>query len=228
MIKAQILSRSLPSIPFRLVVDCYVCDAEWIVDRHRGDWRFAPPRIIFHPMAPADAEEYLSALMNVRTIQDVQVFLSRYGNPFPYLPSENHPPVKQRITLMAGLEKKYWDMPPLRSSFYWKELLSLQRALQELAQSEKPELPKKLSGLSVELIVSDGKLIAECHEMSGARACFAQLCFAKLRETTFNWCARADCGRFFAHTNRHAKKYCSPECAHLVAVRNSRRKKEVR
>ena len=113
-----------------------------------------------------------------------------------------------------------------RSYFYWKELIGLQKALQELAQAKDPELPKRLSNMTVELFVLDGKLVAECYEEIGARACFAELCFEKLQGTTFGWCARADCGQFFQHTSRHARKYCSPECAHLVAVRNSRKKKE--
>jgi hypothetical protein len=35
-------------------------------------------------------------------------------------------------------------------------------------------------------------------------------------------CARPDCGIVFAANNRHKRKYCSWDCAHLVAVRKSR------
>jgi hypothetical protein len=35
-------------------------------------------------------------------------------------------------------------------------------------------------------------------------------------------CARPDCGVVFAANNRHRRKYCTWDCAHLVAVRKSR------
>ena len=35
-------------------------------------------------------------------------------------------------------------------------------------------------------------------------------------------CARPDCGIVFTANNRHKRKYCSWDCAHLVAVRKSR------
>ena len=45
-----------------------------------------------------------------------------------------------------------------------------------------------------------------------------------LRGATFRFCARLDCGRQFLLESRHAKKYCSYDCAHLEAVRRSRAK----
>ena len=38
----------------------------------------------------------------------------------------------------------------------------------------------------------------------------------------FRWCARPDCNQMFRKETGHDKIYCSPECAHLTAVRASR------
>lgn len=38
-------------------------------------------------------------------------------------------------------------------------------------------------------------------------------------------CHRQDCGVVFNHESDHQRKYCSPACAHLVAVRNERKRK---
>lgn len=38
----------------------------------------------------------------------------------------------------------------------------------------------------------------------------------------FKCCTRRDCGRPFAIKSQHERKYCSPQCAHLEAVRRSR------
>lgn len=45
----------------------------------------------------------------------------------------------------------------------------------------------------------------------------------KLRKIHFRECKRQDCGKVFARLSKHRKVFCSPECAHLVVVRNSRK-----
>ena len=45
-----------------------------------------------------------------------------------------------------------------------------------------------------------------------------------LKQTKFKICARTDCGQPFKAESQHDKKFCSQKCAHLEAVRRSRRK----
>ena len=47
-----------------------------------------------------------------------------------------------------------------------------------------------------------------------------------LRGAKFGVCARHDCPQFFEITSRHKRKYCSPECAHLIAVRRLRKRRK--
>jgi hypothetical protein len=45
-----------------------------------------------------------------------------------------------------------------------------------------------------------------------------------VRKIKTDFCRRKDCGKPFKLTSLHKRKYCSPECAHLVSVRNSRKR----
>jgi hypothetical protein len=54
----------------------------------------------------------------------------------------------------------------------------------------------------------------------------ATLFLDKVLGAEYGVCERPDCPqRFFQITSRHSRKYCTPECAHLMAVRNSRKPK---
>jgi hypothetical protein len=43
-----------------------------------------------------------------------------------------------------------------------------------------------------------------------------------MRQAQFGFCARPDCRRQFELKSRHKRKYCSPDCGHVMAVRESR------
>ena len=43
-----------------------------------------------------------------------------------------------------------------------------------------------------------------------------------LKGAQFGVCARRDCNTIFEFRSGHARKFCTPECAHLMAVRKSR------
>jgi hypothetical protein len=47
----------------------------------------------------------------------------------------------------------------------------------------------------------------------------------KLANVKASLCNRPDCTRVFKHESRHERKFCSPECAHLEAVRKHRSEK---
>jgi hypothetical protein len=55
-------------------------------------------------------------------------------------------------------------------------------------------------------------------------AFLATVCVNHLRGDRYDFCARKDCGKVFKWESAHKRKYCCPECAHLVAVRKSRKK----
>jgi hypothetical protein len=46
-----------------------------------------------------------------------------------------------------------------------------------------------------------------------------------LNESRFKICARPDCGQPFKVESKHERKFCSRSCAHIEAVRRSRREK---
>jgi hypothetical protein len=49
---------------------------------------------------------------------------------------------------------------------------------------------------------------------------------ALLRHAKFKSCARKDCGIPFPSLSGHNQIYCSPECAHVVAQRELRKRKK--
>jgi len=56
-------------------------------------------------------------------------------------------------------------------------------------------------------------------------AIIAAIYLEKLANVKSSMCHRLDCGVVFNHESRHQRKYCTPDCAHLEAVRMSRLRK---
>ena len=56
-------------------------------------------------------------------------------------------------------------------------------------------------------------------------AILAAIYLDKLANVKSSMCHRPDCGVVFNHESGHQRKYCTPDCAHLVAVRNERKRK---
>ena len=56
-------------------------------------------------------------------------------------------------------------------------------------------------------------------------AIMAAIFLDKLANVKSSMCHRPDCGVVFNHESGHERKYCTQECAHLVAVRNDRKRK---
>jgi hypothetical protein len=56
-------------------------------------------------------------------------------------------------------------------------------------------------------------------------AIIAAIYLDKLANVKSSTCHRPDCGVVFNHESGHQRKYCTSDCAHLVAVRNDRKRK---
>ena len=62
-----------------------------------------------------------------------------------------------------------------------------------------------------------------CDGIRGAT--MAAIFLDKLAKVRSSMCDRPDCGVVFNHESGHKRKYCSPDCAHLEAVRRNRARK---
>jgi hypothetical protein len=62
-----------------------------------------------------------------------------------------------------------------------------------------------------------------CHSVRDA--ILAAVYLDKLANIRSSMCHRPDCGIVFNHKSKHKRIYCSSDCAHLEAVRNSRKQK---
>jgi hypothetical protein len=194
------MPRALPSIPLRLLFTHYEYPKPWIMQRVKGNVRFFPPDIEQHKDATVDAADYLKLLMDIRNAEDAHQFVNRYGAPCE----------------VGHDGARYVSL---------REIRDLQSHLKVFAKSPTEALLSRLHGLWMVFRFETGNLTAVCNEVNPAMTCFAQLFFEKQAGTEFGWCERHDCGRFFRCKSKHKRKYCSPECAHLVAVRKSRVKK---
>jgi hypothetical protein len=163
-----------------------------------------------------DGREYLEAFMAVREPEDALTFVNRFGDPS-----------------MSGLGAiTFRD---------FKDLQNMVRIATRTPLSEWPPKDLSIESAGVRYLVSPemgGHLVLNpwrlelrwdmtppvlVHQTyAGIEACCAQVFFEKLSGVEFRWCARADCGTMFRKETGHDKIYCTPDCAHLAAVRASR------
>lgn len=127
-----------------------------------------------------------------------------------------------------------WEIKakPLR----WTLLLHMQAFLKRALTTEPQEfwepiplylqLPKSFH---LELAAPEEKsptVFAPC--MDVCEAIKTSIVLDRLARGIWKICARPDCGAVFPQTSRRTKLYCSYDCAHLQAVRNSNIEKEKR
>jgi hypothetical protein len=171
--------------------------------------------------------------MQVANAADMHRFLNEYGDPGSH--SKVHFSKSFAGQTVAGIKLKDYIMhfSKDRGHMDFSQFVELQRVLRragELSVEQWSKLPPwfHINSLKVDLNFEEGRLTGECI-VPGVLACAAQLFVEKLSGTRYGWCARSDCnGKWFRHESNHARKYCSPECAHLVAVRASRERKQPR
>jgi hypothetical protein len=173
-----------------------------------------------------DSFEARKAFLAVKTIDEALRFFEYYG-PLQYK--------KPR----EGGSKKDRSLEP--ETVRWSQFLSVQAdfhlaLMAEGIPSERAALYRFVFGQP--LIVEVGfRAVQPDTNLRGARTdeiddaaitpCFDVIDALRAtiflsRRQGFRWrrCARPDCANLFEHTTKHQRLYCSPECAHLQAVRS--------
>jgi len=110
----------------------------------------------------------------------------------------------------------------------WYELL---RMAMTIPMNEWPSLGSKfparkmnilLQPLPIKLEWIEGKPVGTMILRTLIDAVIASIQIDKLRGAEFRYCARPDCKKPFQIESRHERIYCSTDCAHYMAVKNSR------
>jgi hypothetical protein len=114
----------------------------------------------------------------------------------------------------------------------WYQLL---RAALTMPLDQWPSLAKKfpsrkvnklLQPLPLKLQWREGKPVGTVTLRSFIDTIVASIQIDKLRGAEFRYCARSDCTEPFQVESRHERIYCSTDCAHYMAVKNSRARAE--
>jgi hypothetical protein len=111
----------------------------------------------------------------------------------------------------AALKKRFGSPPVAASEEIHKYIYAWQTATFN-------ELPMHIEWDS-------GRPFAVVETVTGWEMIIATIHLDLLRGARFGICKRKDCGISFPKLSKHEKKYCSVKCAHLVAVRKSRKPK---
>ncbi len=224
----------LPTFPVQVLAECRVHEHPWRKEDVSQDVRFRPPWSGASWPERFDGREYLDAVMRVATPEHMLRFLNEYGDPG----SHSTVPVSKRVPMagFAGEKPKDVLMTSYKSRGYmdFSQFQEMQQVLRKAA-----ELPVEkwedasirwfnVGRLKVQLDFEEGHLTGECVVDPGVAACAAQLFFEKLSGAEYAWCARSDCNKFFRLESKHSRKFCLPDCAHVVAVRASRDRKQRR
>jgi hypothetical protein len=79
-----------------------------------------------------------------------------------------------------------------------------------------------LQPLPIKLEWREGKPVGTMILRTVIDAVVASIQIDKLLGAEFRYCARPDCKKPFQIESRHQRIYCSTDCAHYMAVKNSR------
>jgi CGNR zinc finger protein len=132
------------------------------------------------------------------------------------------------------------DYRPLREEEIWviqgilqKELLKPRAAAparpsDDWSWSFADTIRKRISAYELNVVIrlQDGELVGLMQESTTLDAILCTIVVDRVRKFRFKICARSECGKIYELTSRHRRKYCSFDCAHLVAVRSSRARLE--
>jgi hypothetical protein len=208
----------IPSAPLT-VSKMNVGHYTWVMrpDKNRADMILS--RVALLPgTGPSafDGREYLEAFMAVGEPEDALTFLNRFGcpavNDFGEITFSEFRTLQNVVRTAALTPLSEW--PPKDLSVEREDMTYM--VVHERGASFHVN-PWRLS------LRWDMTPFAFVHETYiGIEACCAQVFFEKLSGVEFRWCARPDCNEMFRKQTGHDKIYCTPECAHLAAVRASR------
>lgn len=227
----QIQIHKLPTFPVLILAECRVFDRPWVREELSQDVRFRLPRS-YWLTERVEGREYLDSVMRVASPEDMHLFLEKYGDPGSHSTVAVSKLVPQQV--LAGIKPQNVLMTTYKDREYmdFSQFRELRQELQRAARLPIEKWHKlhwmNINGLRVDLNFEEGHLTGECVIASGVRACAAQLFLEKLSGAEYGWCARPDCNKFFRLESKHFRKYCSQDCAHVVAVRTSRERKQQR
>ncbi len=202
-------------------------------DKNRADMVLRRVKLLPGTGPPSfDGSEYLEAFMAVRKPEDALTFVNRFGCPsltyFDFITFSEFKDLQNMVRTAARTPLSEWPQEDL--SWPPKDHPLFEQS--DMTQMVVPAvLPHSGGGYGGFIGVNPWRLelrwdmtpFAFVHEAtSGIEACFAQVFFELLSGVKFRWCARADCDEMFRKETGHDKIYCTPDCAHLAAVRASR------
>lgn len=76
--------------------------------------------------------------------------------------------------------------------------------------------------MNINIGLEDGTLVGEAEAHNTFDAMLSSIFIDRLKKLRFKVCKRPDCAAIYELSSRHKRKFCSYECAHLMAVRRSR------
>lgn len=76
--------------------------------------------------------------------------------------------------------------------------------------------------MNINIGFENGTLVGEVEARNTFDAILSTVFIDRLKKLRFKVCKRPDCAAIYELTSRHRRKFCSYECAHLMAVRRSR------
>jgi hypothetical protein len=163
----------------------------------------------------ADVYEIRKRFFEIANPEQGHQFFTQYGifgqehrNSFAFLVGLSFADLLQWKELL----KKCWLAEPSEWEAFPEQYAGLQYAPDIL------KAPELSIGLEVPIRI---RLLCECVR----DAIMAAIYLDKLANVKSSMCHRPDCRVVFNHESGHQRKYCSSDCAHIEAVRNSRLRK---
>jgi hypothetical protein len=129
-----------------------------------------------------------------------------------------------------------WDVGPMRTTFSRDDFAEWQRLLRAALVRQPRDWGSLSRDFEVNKVISlrhalaihfdwDGKVpSARIRSQDPLRSMIASIQIDKLKGATFRVCARTDCTNAPFRVGTRNKIFCSSDCAHLVAVRESRKR----
>ena len=188
----------------------------WLVEHDRDDYAFLLKEgKHLKELPPIAAAPMLNDFMKLGSVGDVLEFLKRTG--FSYYSGRIDSPC----------EALYGEIKLIQRLLRDAAVMSLEKWPSLSARYGETYARYLLYTPKFEMEWNARPPFAWCKTSNGLEAFGVVLRLQKLQGIRFRYCLRSDCGQIYEVTTKHPRKYCSFSCAHLVAVRNSRERREM-
>jgi hypothetical protein len=157
-----------------------------------------------------DGRHFVETLLNLKSPSEVLEFLNHYG----------------RLEMSGGAG---W-----LQSFRFTDVTEFQQTIKDLACApisawERVAGAGRFADLIwcpklIEVRLVNGSVQGVCKGDQTWMVCASVLWFDKAAGAESRVCERSDCQHLYRVESQQRRKYCSPECAHVCAVRESRRR----